>query len=67
MSRQNVYEDEAFFASYQQLRDSESGLNAAVEQPALRALLPDVTGRTLTQGPAATYVTSAPGDFAQRW
>jgi ubiquinone/menaquinone biosynthesis C-methylase UbiE len=47
MSRQNVYDDEAFFGGYQQLRDSESGLNAAVEQPALRALLPDVTGATV--------------------
>ena len=47
MSRQNVYDDEGFFAGYQQLRDSESGINAAVEQPALRALLPDVTGRAV--------------------
>jgi SAM-dependent methyltransferase len=47
VSRQNIYDDEAFFARYQQLRGSESGINAAVEQPALRALLPDVTGRTV--------------------
>jgi ubiquinone/menaquinone biosynthesis C-methylase UbiE len=47
MSRQNVYDDEAFFAGYQDLRDAESGLNAAVEQPALRALLPEVAGRTV--------------------
>jgi SAM-dependent methyltransferase len=47
MSRQNVYDDDSFFTLYQQLRDSEGGLNAAVEQPALRALLPDVTGRTV--------------------
>ena len=47
MTRQNVYDDEAFFGGYQQLRDSESGINAAVEQPALRALLPDVTGATV--------------------
>jgi len=47
MSRQNVYDDEAFFSGYQQLRDAESGINAAIEQPALRALLPDVTGWTV--------------------
>jgi ubiquinone/menaquinone biosynthesis C-methylase UbiE len=47
MSRQNVYDDEAFFAGYQEMRDAESGLNAAVEQPALRALLPEVAGRTV--------------------
>jgi hypothetical protein len=34
MSRQNVYDDEAFFAGYQQLRDAESGINAAIEQAA---------------------------------
>ena len=45
MSRQNVYDDEAFFAGYQQLRDSDSGLNAAIEQPGLRALLPELADR----------------------
>jgi ubiquinone/menaquinone biosynthesis C-methylase UbiE len=44
VTRQNVYDDEAFFTGYQQLRSAEAGLNAAIEQPALRALLPDVTG-----------------------
>jgi ubiquinone/menaquinone biosynthesis C-methylase UbiE len=47
VSRQNVYDDEAFFAGYQQLRDTEGGINAAIEQPALRALLPAVTGSTV--------------------
>lgn len=44
MTRQNIYDDEAFFDHYQQLRSTEAGLNAAMEQPALRALLPDVSG-----------------------
>jgi SAM-dependent methyltransferase len=44
VTRQNVYDDEAFFTGYQHLRGAEAGLNAALEQPALRALLPDVTG-----------------------
>jgi ubiquinone/menaquinone biosynthesis C-methylase UbiE len=47
MSRQNVYDDQAFFAGYQEMRNAESGINAAVEQPALRALLPGVAGRTV--------------------
>jgi ubiquinone/menaquinone biosynthesis C-methylase UbiE len=47
MSRQNVYDDQAFFAGYQEMRDAEGGINAAIEQPALRALLPEVTGRTV--------------------
>lgn len=44
MSRQNIYDDDGFFNGYQQMRDAESGINAAVEQPGLRALLPDVAG-----------------------
>ncbi|MCC2322283.1 class I SAM-dependent methyltransferase [Cellulomonas xiejunii] len=44
MVRQNVYDDEGFFTGYQQLRATRSGLNEALEQPALRALLPDVVG-----------------------
>jgi SAM-dependent methyltransferase len=41
---QNVYDNEAFFAGYQHLRATASGLNEALEQPALRALLPEVNG-----------------------
>ncbi len=44
MARQNIYDDEVFFAGYQQLRQTRSGLNEAIEQPALRALLPAVGG-----------------------
>ena len=47
MSRQNVYDDGSFFSGYQQMRDAESGINAAVEQPGLRALLPDPAGRAV--------------------
>jgi ubiquinone/menaquinone biosynthesis C-methylase UbiE len=47
MSRQNIYDDGSFFSGYQQMRDAESGINAAVEQPGLRALLPDLAGRTV--------------------
>ncbi|MHB8296483.1 MAG: class I SAM-dependent methyltransferase [Acidimicrobiales bacterium] len=47
MSRQNVYDDPVFFTAYQEMREAESGINAAVDQPALRALLPDVDGMSV--------------------
>lgn len=47
MSRQNIYDDPVFFNAYRQMRAAESGINAAVEQPALMALLPDVKGRSV--------------------
>lgn len=47
MSRQNIYDDPAFFDAYREMRAAESGINAAVEQPALMALLPDVKGRSV--------------------
>lgn len=37
---QNIYDDPDFFAGYAELRRTESGLNAALEQPALMSLLP---------------------------
>lgn len=42
MDRQNVYDDDSFFASYQAMRDARSGINEAIEQPAFRAMLPPV-------------------------
>jgi 2-polyprenyl-3-methyl-5-hydroxy-6-metoxy-1,4-benzoquinol methylase len=41
---QNVYDDDRFFAGYRQLRESGLGLNEAIEQPALRGLLPPLDG-----------------------
>jgi ubiquinone/menaquinone biosynthesis C-methylase UbiE len=38
---QNIYDDPRFFAGYKHLRDTDSGLNDVLEQPALHALLPD--------------------------
>lgn len=37
---QNVYDDPTFFAGYAELRRTESGLNAVLEQPALLRRLP---------------------------
>lgn len=41
---QNVYDDPTFFAGYAALRETESGLNAVLEQPALHRLLPPLRG-----------------------
>jgi SAM-dependent methyltransferase len=42
---QNIYDNEEFFAGYSRLRRSVEGLDGAPEWPALRALLPDLSGR----------------------
>lgn len=44
MTRQNIYDDAEFFAGYLQLRSDDTGLNSAIETPALAGLLPDVSG-----------------------
>lgn len=41
---QNIYDDPRFFAGYRDLRDSGRGINEAIEQPALRGLLPALSG-----------------------
>jgi SAM-dependent methyltransferase len=41
---QNIYDDEEFFAEYSRLRRSLEGLDGAPEWPALRALLPNLSG-----------------------
>jgi SAM-dependent methyltransferase len=42
---QNIYDDDTFFAGYDRLPRSVEGLDGAPEWPALRALLPELTGR----------------------
>lgn len=41
---QNIYDDPRFFAAYRELRDARRGINEAIEQPALRRLLPPLDG-----------------------
>jgi len=41
---QNIYDDEEFFAGYSRLRRSVEGLDGAPEWPALRGLLPNLSG-----------------------
>jgi ubiquinone/menaquinone biosynthesis C-methylase UbiE len=43
---QNIYDREGFFERYSRLRRSVEGLDGAPEWPALRALLPDLSGLT---------------------
>ena len=47
MSRQNVYDDPGFFNPYNSMRSAGSGLNEALEQPALIRMLPDVRSLTV--------------------
>jgi len=42
--RQNIYDNPLFFEGYQKLRDGDTGLNGAVEDPAIRSLLPSLNG-----------------------
>lgn len=41
---QNIYDNQEFFEGYRRLRDCDSGLNGAVEEPAVAGLLPDLAG-----------------------
>lgn len=45
--KQNVYDNEIFFNSYKQLRDTDNNYNALLEQPAMKKLLPDLNGKTV--------------------
>jgi SAM-dependent methyltransferase len=43
--KQNIYDNPDFFAGYAALRRTERGLNAALEWPALRSILPELGGK----------------------
>jgi SAM-dependent methyltransferase len=45
--KQNIYDDPVFFEGYRQLRKSEAGLNAAIEEPAVLSLLPDLSAMNI--------------------
>ncbi len=42
--KQNIYDTPEFFEGYMNFRKGEKGLNAVLEQPSLRGLLPDLQG-----------------------
>lgn len=44
---QNIYDDPTFFAGYKSLRQNDTGLNGALEVPAVRQLMPDLRGCTV--------------------
>src|ERR1700736_5436998 len=44
---QNIYDDDRFFAEYSRLPRSVEGLAGAPEWPALRAMLPDLRGKSV--------------------
>ena len=46
-SPQNIYDDPRFFEGYRTLREKDTGLNGALEIPAMRGLLPDMRGRAV--------------------
>jgi SAM-dependent methyltransferase len=47
LSRQNIYDNEAFFNSYKNLRGNAFNANNLVEKPALFSLIPDLTGKNV--------------------
>ena len=58
--QQNIYDHPIFFSQYQALRDSDTGLNGVLEQPALRGALPPLVGADVLD------LGCGFGDFA-RW
>jgi SAM-dependent methyltransferase len=43
--KQNIYDDPRFFEGYSKMRRHEAGLNAAIDQPAMRSLLPPLANK----------------------
>ena len=44
---QNIFDNETFFEGYKKLRDSDTNSNDLLEQPAMRKLMPDLTGKAV--------------------
>ncbi|MBO5396678.1 MAG: class I SAM-dependent methyltransferase [Clostridia bacterium] len=47
MSTQNIFDNQTFFDGYKALRDSDCNANDLIEQPAMRKLLPDLSGKSV--------------------
>ncbi|AQX05355.1 methyltransferase [Elizabethkingia meningoseptica] len=45
--KQNIYDNPRFFAAYKELRDSDKGLNELLEQPVMKGLLQEVSGKNI--------------------
>lgn len=61
MGPQNVYDNPEFFAGYQRLRETRSGLNDVLEQPALHPMLP-----SSLKGIRILDIGCGFGDFARK-
>ena len=44
---QNIFDNDTFFEGYKKLRDSDTNYNDLLEQPAMRKLMPNLTGKTV--------------------
>lgn len=44
-NEQNAFDNEEFFSGYLEIRSKETNLNVLLEQPSMRELLPDLTGK----------------------
>ncbi len=47
MSTQNIFDNQIFFDGYKALRDGDCNANDLIEQPAMRKLLPDLSGKSV--------------------
>ena len=47
MSKQNIFDNDNFFESYMEVRHKGDSYNNLIEQPAIMALLPDLTGKVV--------------------
>ena len=45
MAKQNIYDNETFFAGYKKIRDNEANANNLFEIPALFSMMPDLQGK----------------------
>jgi ubiquinone/menaquinone biosynthesis C-methylase UbiE len=61
MTAQNIYDDPVFFAGYEKLRRTASGLNEAIEQPSFMRLLPQSI-----KGARVLDLGCGFGDFARK-
>lgn len=47
MAKQNIYDNEAFFANFKDIRDNEINFNDCIETPILLSMLPEVEGKSV--------------------
>lgn len=47
MAKQNIYDNQAFFENFKQIRDNKINYNECIETPILFAMLPELQGKTI--------------------